>query len=239
VTEAEWLACTNPEKMLGFLTGKASARKFRLFACACARRIGSIVADEGLDIALLAAETDATDGAPDEQGLWTAEGVMSQRLDGTTGEEYWLLRHVLGLAESERDWKEGRLQYQPDSMRVARHTTWEVVRLLARTVTKGGERSRAKAAERRAHCDLLREIIGGSPLRPLPSPLPNVLAWNDGTVRRIAEGIYEERAFDRLPILADALLDAGCDHEELIAHCRGAGPHVRGCWAVDLILGKS
>jgi hypothetical protein len=58
-------------------------------------------------------------------------------------------------------------------------------------------------------------------------------------VRRIAEGIYEERAFDRLPILADALLDAGCDNEELIAHSRSEGPHVRGCWAVDLILGKS
>jgi hypothetical protein len=64
------------------------------------------------------------------------------------------------------------------------------------------------------------------------------LAWNDGTVRRIAQGIYEEGAFGRLPILADALLDAGCDDEELIAHCRQPGPHVRGCWAVDLILGK-
>jgi hypothetical protein len=66
-----------------------------------------------------------------------------------------------------------------------------------------------------------------------------VLTWNDGTVRRLAEAIYEERAFGRLPILADALLDAGCDNEELIAHCRSEGPHVRGCWAVDLILGKS
>jgi hypothetical protein len=85
---------------------------------------------------------------------------------------------------------------------------------------------------------VLREVIG-NPFRPSPPLPPAVLAWNDGTVRRIAEGIYEGRAFDRLPILADALLDAGCDGEELIAHCRGAGPHVRGCWAVDLILGKS
>ena len=65
-----------------------------------------------------------------------------------------------------------------------------------------------------------------------------VLAWNDGTVRRITEGIYEERAFDRLPILHDALLDAGCDNEDILAHCRSAGPHVRGCWVIDLILGK-
>ena len=68
---------------------------------------------------------------------------------------------------------------------------------------------------------------------------PAVLAWSDGTVMRMAQGIHEERAFDRLPILGDALLDAGCDDEELIGHCRSAGPHVRGCWALDLILGKS
>ncbi|HEX5270049.1 MAG TPA: hypothetical protein VFW33_06170 [Gemmataceae bacterium] len=86
--------------------------------------------------------------------------------------------------------------------------------------------------------ELLRDIFG-NPFRP-STPLPRaILAWNGGTVRRLAETIYEERAFDRLPILADALLDAGCDNEELIAHCRSAGPHVRGCWAVDLILGKS
>jgi hypothetical protein len=75
----------------------------------------------------------------------------------------------------------------------------------------------------------------------LPTPRnvalrPEWVIWNDGVVRRIAEGIYTDGAFDRLPILADALLDAGCDDEALLAHCRGDGPHVRGCWVVDLIL---
>jgi hypothetical protein len=65
-----------------------------------------------------------------------------------------------------------------------------------------------------------------------------VLAWHDGTVGRIAAGIYEDLAFDRLPVLADALLDAGCDDEGLLAHCRSAGPHALGCWAVDAILGR-
>jgi hypothetical protein len=65
-----------------------------------------------------------------------------------------------------------------------------------------------------------------------------VLRWNDGTVRRVAEGIYNDRAFGRLPILADALLDSGCDNEELLQHCRSEGPHFLGCWAVDLILDK-
>ena len=58
------------------------------------------------------------------------------------------------------------------------------------------------------------------------------------TAVTLARSIYAERAFDRLPILADALEDAGCDAADLLAHCRGDGPHVRGCWAVDLVLGK-
>jgi hypothetical protein len=94
-------------------------------------------------------------------------------------------------------------------------------------------------------CSLLRDIFG-NPFRSSP-PMPHVvLGWKDPTVRRIAQDIYEERRMPegtlenaRLAILADALLDAGCDNEELLAHCRSDGPHVRGCWAVDLILGKS
>jgi hypothetical protein len=85
-------------------------------------------------------------------------------------------------------------------------------------------------------CLLVREVFG-NPFRPSVLP-PAVLRWNSGTVRRIAEGIYEERAFDRLPILHDALLDAGCDDEASLSHCREPGPHVRGCWVIDLLLGK-
>ena len=62
--------------------------------------------------------------------------------------------------------------------------------------------------------------------------------WLTSTVVALARGIYEERAFDRLPILADALEDAGCDSADLLAHCRGDGPHVRGCWVIDVLLGK-
>jgi hypothetical protein len=91
---------------------------------------------------------------------------------------------------------------------------------------------------------LLRDIFG-NPFRPSP-PLPAaILVWNDGTIRRLAEGIYEERQMPegrldtaRLAVLADALEEAGCDNAEILSHCRGPGPHVRGCWALDLILGK-
>ena len=65
-----------------------------------------------------------------------------------------------------------------------------------------------------------------------------MLAWGSGIVQRLAQAIHEDRAFDRLPILGDALEDAGCLDAELLSHLRSPGPHVRGCWAVDLILGK-
>jgi hypothetical protein len=67
---------------------------------------------------------------------------------------------------------------------------------------------------------------------------PSWLAWNDRTVVKLAQAIYNEKAFDRLPILADALEDAACSDVDILAHCRGPGPHVRGCWVVDLLLGK-
>jgi hypothetical protein len=90
----------------------------------------------------------------------------------------------------------------------------------------------------------VRDIFG-NPFRRSPPPPPAVLAWNDRTVSRLAQAAYDERHLPagtldpgRLGILADALLDAGCEDEALIQHCRAPGPHVRGCWAIDLILGK-
>ena len=82
--------------------------------------------------------------------------------------------------------------------------------------------------------DLVRCIFG-NPFRPATLD-PN---WRTSTVLTLAQGIYDERAFDRLPILADALQNAGCANEEMLAHCRGEGPHARGCWVVDLVLGKA
>jgi hypothetical protein len=77
--------------------------------------------------------------------------------------------------------------------------------------------------------------IFGNPFHPI-SVDPS---WLTSTVTQLAQGIYADRAFDRLSILADALQDAGCANADLLDHCRGPGPHVRGCWAVDLLLGKS
>jgi hypothetical protein len=91
----------------------------------------------------------------------------------------------------------------------------------------------SEAAELVAQAKLLREIFG-DPFRPL-SVDPS---WLTLHVVELAQTIYDDCGFDRMPALADALDEAGCDHQEILAHCRGPGPHVRGCWLLDLILGK-
>jgi hypothetical protein len=83
-------------------------------------------------------------------------------------------------------------------------------------------------------CTVVRDVFGDAPV------LPEIDAnWRTADVVALARGIYEDRAFDRLPILADALMDAGCSDESILNHCRTKGPHVRGCWVVDLVLGKA
>lgn len=78
---------------------------------------------------------------------------------------------------------------------------------------------------------VFEDIARAKPISPDPS-------WLTSIVVSLADGIYTDRAFDRLPILADALQDAGCDDIDILAHCRSDGPHVRGCWVIDLLRGK-
>src|SRR5262245_4448389 len=88
--------------------------------------------------------------------------------------------------------------------------------------------------ERAAQATLLRDIFS-NPFRPVALDP----AWLIPTVVALARDIYEERAFEQMPMLGDALQVAGCDNDDVLNHCRGDGPHVRGCWVVDLVLSKS
>ena len=88
-------------------------------------------------------------------------------------------------------------------------------------------------ASRNDHVQFLHDIFG-NPFRPIVADH----AWLTPTVQSIASAIYQDRAFDRLPILADALEEAGCTNADVLLHCRQPGEHVRGCWVVDLVLGK-
>jgi hypothetical protein len=89
-------------------------------------------------------------------------------------------------------------------------------------------------ARRASQCDSLRCLFGPLPFRPITLDPP----WLTTTVKQLAEAIYQERAFDRLPILADALEDAGCNQQDIVGHLRSSGEHVRGCWALDVVLGR-
>jgi hypothetical protein len=92
----------------------------------------------------------------------------------------------------------------------------------------------AAEAELAAQAVLVRDIFG-NPFRPVAfSP-----EWRTDTAVALARQMYESREFSAMPILADALQDAGCDSDDILNHCRGDGPHVRGCWVVDLVLEKS
>jgi hypothetical protein len=95
---------------------------------------------------------------------------------------------------------------------------------------------RALESERPKQLHLFRDVFG-NPFRPVTIQ-PAWLGWNEGTVVKMAQAIYDERAFDRMPILADALEEAGCTNQDILSHCRSGGEHVRGCWVVDLLLGK-
>jgi hypothetical protein len=92
---------------------------------------------------------------------------------------------------------------------------------------------RAEVAERNALAEVVRDIFG-NPFRPVTTD-PR---WRTSTAVALARAIYADRAFDRLPILADALEEAGCDNPDVLDHCRDDGPHARGCWVADMVLGK-
>lgn len=95
------------------------------------------------------------------------------------------------------------------------------------------DRGYDEAARQAAFADL-----AGRRTPPAPRPSARCLAWQDATVPRLARALYDERRLDRLGVLADALTDAGCDDDALLAHLAGPGPHSLGCWALDLILGQ-
>jgi hypothetical protein len=214
MTEGEWLACKDPTPMLEFLRGKASDRKLRLFAVAVSRRIWDGLREHRSRQAVEVAERFADGNATAEELLAAHEAAYAAVDDllpySLVSEDQALAACGCAAADAEEAAWEAN-SYGWDGKGLA-DMNWQQARLL-------------------------REIFGPLPFRTVPLPA-SLLAWNDGLVPRLAQAISDERRWADMPILADALLDAGCEDEELIEHCRSAGPHVRGCWAVDVILGK-
>jgi hypothetical protein len=229
VTEVEWLNCTDPQFMLEFLRGKVSDRKFRLFAVACCRRLLHEVRVHAKDVHAVDVAERYADGestaAEMEAAATYVWGPPSARRTAafacrdTTGIE---AGNVLADCTAENAaWAAG-----------------EHAAFLAGLDNASPEFASARAAEKVTQIALLQEVLGPVPFHSLRSIAASILTWNDGCVATLATAIYQERAFDRLPILGDALEDAGCTDADILNHCRGPGPHTRGCWVVDLVLGK-
>jgi hypothetical protein len=227
--EAEWEKWLR--RLVGPLPQTVSDRKRRLFACACVRRIWHLLTDQRSASAVEIAERFADelcDGkaldAARERARRAEEACRrgNQRPDW----KWWAARAAVSTT----------YKRSGDTIQTAYNARAAAGLYSFPAEEDPDERIRLWRSEAERQADLLRDILGN--LGYLPTLDPSWLRWNDGTVPRIVQGIYEERAFDRLPILADALLDAGCDDEALLSHCRSAGPHVRGCWAVDAILGR-
>ena len=255
MTEAEWLYCTDSRLMLGFLRGKASERKLRLFACACCRRIWHLLTDARSQKAVEFAEQFA-DGLVTPQALveasdsaWAAAKEMIAAYVTASGIDFYndpafmygihddCLAAPAACAAAYASMND--LGDVRSVAHYACHAKVQAASPVGADRSAGGiaTRDEAEQAEWAAQAALLRDIFGLLPFRPV-TITPAWLAWNAGTVVRLAQGIYDDRAFDRLPILADALEEAGCHDADILAHCRQPGEHMRGCWVVDLLLGK-
>jgi hypothetical protein len=187
MTEAEWLACEDPEAMLGHLEGKASPRKLRLFECACCRRTWHLLED-----------------ARSREAIEVSE------------------RFADGLA-LEAD------------VQAADVRAWKVVASFA-ILLPAEHLNQMQLAQ----CDLLRDLFG-NPFRPATCDP----TWRTPTAVDLAQAAYDERILPAgtldpalLAVLADALEEAGCSDRAMLSHLREPGPHVRGCWVVDLILNR-
>jgi hypothetical protein len=206
--EAEWLACNDPAVLVA-CAEQAAERKQRLFACACCRRFWHLLPDQRSRAAVEAAERFA-DGLTTGRKLNRAwRGAADVAGDtGTLTDWQWL---AVEAAEP-----------RPSAPRVVhRFRRW----------------LRSPSSPLRNWLVSLVRDVFGNPFR-LVLVERAWLAWEGGTVRKLAEGIYQDQAFDRLPVLADALEEAGCADEAILSHLRGGGPHARGCWALDLLLGQ-
>jgi hypothetical protein len=252
MTESEWLACDDLEPLLGSLHARGAFRKLRLFACACCRRLDRLLDQTGLGALLdrlerWADETGATrtllalhrdilsrEGTyePGTPPRLLVRALGSAALVSITGTDAhnaaWLVRAAEQVLAQETD--EANALVEEWS-----HDLGGPPRLEADRYAAGLDDYAACIAEvtRDEQLRLLR-CIAGNPFEPARAD-PAWREWQHGTVVGLARTIYEEPAFEQMPVLADALEDAGCTNEAILAHCRQDTAHARGCWVLDML----
>jgi hypothetical protein len=264
MTEEQWLVGTDPKPMLRFLLGtnyprvqavetfpdcRGSDRKLRLFACACYYRIRHLLPDVRAQVAIEVAEHVA-DGIRPVDELQRAEAHIREPLDALEG-RWRASRGVerIALLPTHEALALALVILWPEPQKAAYYASSNAYLALAAITNPGAASSdtafgSSRLAEARAQTDVLRDIFG-NPFRPVA--LDHAwLTWNDGAAVSLAQTVYDDRDLpsghldhDRLAILADMLEEAGCSDADILGHLRGPGPHVRGCWVVDAILGRT
>ncbi len=282
MNEEQWLSCTDPIVMVEFLrgnptsedtvtwwnsrwqfeeAGKGNDRKFRLFACACCRRIWNHIPETCNRDAVAAVEAylDGHLPAPALQAALVASSAVEWNEDGSGRRSepgYWVVKYLgrgfykmtapaSALLVASQVMFMADEEYGKEAMHEFNGCFYTGAGFFLSPFRWPIPVPAAVEAERAAQAALLRCIFG-NPFRPLPTINPTLLTWNSNLVRTLAQAAYDDRLLPsgqldpaRLAVLADALTDAGCTDAELLEHLRGEGPHLRGCYAVDLLLGKS
>ena len=205
-------------------------RKLRLLTAACVRRLQGryYLGEQEWVVESLERQADASPSPAEVGSVAAALREVRLRCTEVMGGQYW----------------QASIDYPVEPVTDLWQNAWSTAEA---TIIAAGRQARIAAGlpderpeekhtatEERTQCELLRDIFG-NPFRPVAfSP-----EWRTSTATAIAQQMYDSRDFGAMPILADALQDAGCDNADILNHCRGPGPHVRGCWVVDLVLGKS
>ncbi len=222
MTEAEWLACDNLFSLWWFIRYRSNKRKARLYTVACCRQVWHLFIDPACRRAIEVSERYA-------DRMASREELVQARRDAEASWSDWNANALTGqglnpeVTDSAFAAAVRTAFNRPDPNDVA-----QLAQEMANDAHDLPERQRL----------LFHDLSGPRLFRPMPFDL-SWLSWNDGAATKLAQAIYDDRAFDRLPLLADALEEAGCDNQEILDHCRSAGEHVRGCWVIDLLLGKS
>ncbi|VTR95651.1 Uncharacterized protein (Fragment) OS=uncultured bacterium PE=4 SV=1 [Gemmata massiliana] len=215
MNEAEWLTRKDLREMAAFIRWRGSERKRRLFLVACARAIWDRVPLGDMRRAVEISERFA-DGEVPVHEFYAANALLYATQNPPLVQREW--------------WESGSAEKRSVYSHCLMTTFGSQV--LAKITEYPWHETRLLTEYLQPH--LLREVFG-NPFRAVAC----APEWSTDTVLALARGMYESRDFSAMPILADALQDAGCDSADVLDHCRdAAGPHVRGCWVVDLVLGK-
>lgn len=239
MTEARWYECRDPVAALHFLEGRTSERKRRLFAVACCRRIEHLITQfKGAFRAVVLGERIANGEQPTEEAC----GLVSQ----LQGSAFWLIDGYRQEKENNVLWNAAcaaascvsgvgprPIWSWPTNLNNAALHAASAVAHAARRNDRDPVNRAAQAVEAAAQMQFIDCIFGNPFYDCAFNP-----AWRTDTAVAVARQMYDARDFAAMPVLADALQDAGCDSAGVLAHCRGDGPHVRGCWVVDLVTAR-